>query len=139
MNHTEALTEITSRLKTVLIEKREASKVCSQHDRIDTLHYLDPPYPGATRRDNSGNFYQHEAKSLDDHYAIFKWANELIGYVLVSGYNCPEYDQWFGEAGWEKREKKAITGAALKGNSHATEVLWLNPRCAAQQKQLRIF
>ena len=141
--HTSALQLITARLKNVLIENRTAQQVCEQHDRPSTLHYLDPPYPGATRSTNDGDYYQHELRGLEEHRELFEWANCLQGFVLISGYDCPEYTEWYQGAGWERVATTSVTGAAgggpNGGASRAIEVLWLNPRSAAQQKQLKIF
>jgi DNA adenine methylase len=141
--YTAALTLITDRLKGVLIENRPAEKVCRQHDRISTLHYLDPPYPGATRSTNNGNYYQHELRRMEQHEELAGWANDLRGMVVVSGYDCDEYDQWFGGRGWKRVATTATTGAAGGGSTGkstiATEVLWLNPLAASMQKQLGLF
>jgi len=138
-NYVEALAEITERMKNVMIENRPAEKVCRQHDRPTTLHYLDPPYPGDTRSTNDGNYYAHEMRDMEQHQALAEWANDLQGYVLVSGYDCPQYDEWFGGNGWTAVRKTARTGAAATGNSTATEVLWLNPYAMNAQRQLTIF
>ena len=141
--YTAALALITDRLKGVLIENRSAEKVCRHHDQKSTLHYLDPPYPGATRSTNSGNYYQHELRGMDQHREMADWANDLKGMVLVSGYDCDQYDEGFGGRGWKRHATTATTGAAgggATGNSTiATEVLWLNPLAASMQKQLGLF
>lgn len=138
--HTRALEIITARLKKVIIENRPARKVCEQHDRPDTLHYLDPPYPGVTRSTNA-KYYTHELRGMDAHYELFTWSRELKGMVVLSGYECREYEDWFGGAGWEKRTRTARTGAFCGGakTAKATEVLWLNPLAASKQRQKRLF
>jgi DNA adenine methylase len=138
--HSRALEIITMRLKQVIIENRPAKKICETHDRPTTLHYLDPPYPGKTRSTNKA-YYTHELRDIDDHYDLFTWANKLKGMVVLSGYQCIEYEEWFGGAGWDKRIKKARTGAFCGGSktNYSTEVLWLNPLAAALQLQKPLF
>ncbi|WP_217642191.1 DNA adenine methylase [Neolewinella agarilytica] len=138
--HTKALELITDRLKGVIIENHPAQKICEQHDRPDTLHYLDPPYPGATRS-SKGKYYKHELRGMDAHKELFDWANKLTGMVILSGYQCQEYEDWYGRAGWEKRTKTAQTGAFCGGakTAKATEMLWLNPLVSAMQRQQRLF
>ena len=63
---------------------------------------------------------------------------KLKGYVIISGYPCPEYTEWYEEAGWEVVSTQAVTGAALLGKSNRTECLWLNPACAAAQQQMKL-
>lgn len=138
--HTEALGAITQRLKGMIIENRTARNICEQHDRPTTLHYLDPPYPGSTRSTNK-NYYTHELRGMDAHRELFEWSNRLSGMVVLSGYQCQEYEDWFGGAGWEKRTKITQTGAFCGGakSAAATEVLWLNPRAAAGQRERLLF
>ena len=138
--HTRALELITARLKQTIIENRPARKVCEQHDRPTTLHYLDPPYPGSTRSTNA-NYYTHELRGMEAHRELFEWTNDLKGMVILSGYQCQEYEDWFGGAGWEKRTKSAQTGAFYGGakTAKATEALWLNPLAASIQRQQSLF
>lgn len=135
MNYTEALERITDRLKGAIIENRDARKVMRQHDSFETLHYVDPPYVGATRT-NSRDTYQHEMTSIEEHEALAKFLRGLKGHVIVSGYVCEEYKAMYSDHGWESFGTNAITGAALKGKCTRTEVVWLNPRAAAVQKQM---
>jgi DNA adenine methylase len=137
-NYTEALQTVTLRMKDVLIENRDAKKVMAQHDSFETLHYVDPPYIGSTRSD-SRNTYQHELQTDEDHKALSDFLHKLKGYVILSGYKCDNYRKWYTDRGWLPTGKEAVTGAAKKGHSKKTEVVWLNPRAAAAQRQLKIF
>lgn len=137
-NYKEALEVTTLRLKDVIIENRDARKVMTQHDSFETLHYVDPPYIGSTRAD-SRNTYQHELQSDEDHKALADYLHKLKGFVILSGYVCDNYREWYTDRGWVPYGKEAVTGAAKKGESKRTEVVWLNPRAAAVQRQMRIF
>lgn len=138
ITYTECLPEITSRLKNVMIEHRDAVAVLSQHDSSATLHYVDPPYIGALRSD-SRNVYQHELWSVDDHHALAEFLHTLKGAVILSGYESPYYTEWYERRGWRTFSMKATTGAAMPGKSSRTEVIWLNERAAAAQKQYSLF
>lgn len=137
-NYTQALEIITARLTNVIIENREAKRVMSQHDSPQTLHYVDPPYVGTTRAD-SRHTYQHELHSLEDHQSLAEFLRKLKGYVVLSGYACDEYEEWYSDQGWVSYATEAVTGAAIKGKSKRTEIVWLNPRAAAVQRQMRMF
>ncbi|MEL7118609.1 MAG: DNA adenine methylase [Bacteroidota bacterium] len=132
------LIEVANRIKEVIIECRPAAKVMTQHDEISTLHYVDPPYLGKTRSDNR-NTYQHECFSVEDHFELSKTLKSLKGFVLLSGYPCEEYKEWYMDAGWHTVSKDAVTGAATPGKSKRTEVLYLNPAAAAMLRQQRLF
>lgn len=137
-NHINCLEAVTERLQGVIIENRDAVKIMKQHDRKDTLHYVDPPYL-MSERTSKGSRYQVELESSDEHYTLAEELRNLKGFVIVSGYPSREYKEMFEDYGWHVEHKKAVTGAAIKGKSTRTEGLWMNPQCAAAQRQLKIF
>lgn len=136
--YTKALSEITARLKEVVIECRDYRSIMTQHDSPTTLHYLDPPYLGNLRAD-SRNTYQHELFTQKDHEALADFAKTMKGFVVLSGYESPKYMDWYGESGWSSFSTQAVTGSAVKGKSKRTEVLWLNPKAAAAITQKTLF
>ena len=113
------LEAITARLKGVIIENREAERVCRQYDAAHTLHYLDPPYLAATRSDNTRG-YQHELRHLEEHENLLAWVLQLKGKVMLSGYDHPLYEQAL--PGWHKHSIQA----RAQSNRPRTEVLWMN-------------
>lgn len=127
---------VSDRLKSVIIENKYAPDLMIQHDRHDTLHYVDPPYIGNLRSD-ARNLYQHEMYSYEDHSRLAKVLNKLKGYVVLSGYPSPEYEEYF--RGWARYSRQAVTGAATPGKSTRTEVVYLNPQCAAALRQKSLF
>lgn len=137
-NYTACLHELTARLKNVMIEHRDAVAVLSQHDSSATLHYVDPPYIGNLRADTR-NVYQHELWSIDDHRSLAEFLHTLKGYVILSGYESPEYSDWYEDRGWKTFSTMATTGASMPGKSSRMEIVWLNPRAAAAQKQTKLF
>jgi DNA adenine methylase len=67
---------IVDRLRGVIIENKAAIDIITEHDRTDTLHYLDPPYPWSTRSSMTDrrkigvkHAYRHEMTDAD-HVAL---------------------------------------------------------------------
>lgn len=123
-NHADALVAIAERFRGVVVENRDALKVMAQHDGIETLHYIDPPYHPDTR--DGGHDYNHELTNAD-HGALLEFAKSLAGYVIISGYPHRSYDMAL--KGWERIARKAFADGARE----RTEVLWINPRASAKR------
>lgn len=128
-NYPDILPAMVARLAGVVIENRDAAIVMAQHDGPDTLHYVDPPYLPETRAqgnryDLAWRMYRHEL-SRDDHAALLDVLRRLAGMVVLSGYPAPLYDEQL--ARWRRIETEAMADGARP----RTEVLWLNPACAA--------
>jgi DNA adenine methylase len=122
-NYPDALAQIVERLTGVTIESRDAKKVMAQHDSSETLHYVDPPYVWSTRGDESPD-YAHEMTD-GQHVALLAFLKTLSGFVVLSGYPHPTYDEQLGD--WLRVEREALADGARP----RTEVLWINPKCAA--------
>lgn len=120
-NYPIALTAIIDRLRGVTIESRPALKMVAALDTLDTLFYVDPPYPASTR----ANFgaYRHEMTD-EQHEEMAVGLKDCTGYVLLSGYRCDLYDHLF--AGWARTEKRSMSDKGWR-----TECLWLSPRASA--------
>lgn len=135
VNYPDSLVTVIERLQGVTVENKDAKAVMTQHDAASTLHYVDPPYVMATRSD-VGADYAHE---MDDaaHAELLAFLPTLKGMVVLSGYPSPSYDAAL--PCWRRVERKALADGAKE----RTEVLWLNPRCAAAldaaARQLDIF
>lgn len=131
-NYPQLLPDIVARLAGVVIESRDAVAVMRAHDRCETLHYVDPPYVHETR--SGGNpycakhKYRHEMNDAD-HVALLDALRGLKGMVVLSGYPSPLYDQQLD--GWLRVERAALADGARE----RTEVLWINPACAAALEQ----
>lgn len=108
------------RLSGVVIESRDAAMVMIAHDSPRTLHYVDPPYVHVTRNMNRGNAAYECEMTDDDHRALAAALNDLSGMVMLSGYDCPLYDELYG--GWQRIERESLADGARK----RTEVLWFN-------------
>ncbi|QZO02509.1 DNA adenine methylase [Chenggangzhangella methanolivorans] len=128
MNYPDALAAMTARLAGVVIESRDARELIVQHDRADTLFFLDPPYLPETRaRGNPHDFrwrmYRHEL-TREDHAALLQQLLGLAGMVVLCGYPAALYDEAL--AGWRRIERAAFADGARE----RTEVLWINPAAA---------
>lgn len=124
------------RLAGVVIEQRDASELMLASDRADTLHYVDPPYmpdtrsPRARRGGALYHAYAHELSDAD-HAALLQTLRQLTGMVVLSGYPAPAYEDALHD--WPRFEKE--TRAA--GARPRTEVIWINPACAAALDRIR--
>jgi len=136
-NYPENLAAIGKRFVGVLIENRPAVSVIQQHDDVDTLTYVDPPYVLSTRdprasQVNSG-YYRHEMTD-SDHRELLDALLAAKGMVLISGYDNPLYADALSK--WEKHKTESRISAG-RGTTLATETLWINPACSAALRRPR--
>lgn len=117
-----ALITMTARLQGVVIENRPAAQIMKQHDGLDTLHYVDPPYPHSTRTGTAqyDRIYRFEMKD-DDHRFLAETLRTLDGMVVLSGYPCDLYDHEL-YSDWQRTERPSVADGARP----RTEVLWFN-------------
>lgn len=129
-NYPDVVPALTRRLRTVVIECRPALQVMASHDAPDVLHYLDPPYLPETRSKKSRrgklayHAYKHEM-TVADHRQLLAGVKRLKGMVVISGYAADLYEKSLKD--WHRHEIAALADGARK----RTEVVWLNPACAA--------
>jgi DNA adenine methylase len=122
------------RLRGVVIEHRPALEVIQQHDRVETLHYVDPPYLHSTRTGIAGrnpksqHRYRHEM-SDEEHVELAGHLHQVQGMVVLSGYHSPMYDELY--QGWERHERPALADKAKP----RLEVVWLNPACVEARRR----
>lgn len=119
VNYPDSLETVIARLRGVTVECKDACAVMAQHDGIETLHYVDPPYVMETRAD-MGADYAHEMDT-GDHARLLAFLCGLSGMVVLSGYPSASYDAAL--TGWRRVEREALADGAAK----RTEVLWINP------------
>jgi len=126
----ECIGQFCERLRGVVIEQRDALEVLRHQDEPETLFYVDPPYPHATRalmrREGlRGSAYRHDL-SDDDHRALAHTLRGLRGMIVISGYPCDLYDlELFPD--WLRVERDSYADGGLA----RTEVLWLNQAAQA--------
>lgn len=130
-NYPTRLTAIIERLRGIVIENRDAVEVMAQHDSIETLHYVDPPYLMETRSAamHRNGCYVYEMEP-EDHTRLLAYLQTLKGMVVVSGYPHPSYDDAL--VGWERIEISAHADGALD----RVEVLWLNPFASSERSRV---
>jgi len=115
------------RLARVVIEHNDAVDVIKRHDRPDALIYCDPPYLTADGRGT--RIYTHDFKA-DDHRKLATTLRSLeSAMVVLSGYPSGLYEELYPD--WQRHQRRAMAD----GGRERTEVLWLNPACAAAREQ----
>lgn len=121
-NYPNHLRSFVERLTGVCIENKDAIEVIKQHDREQTLFYVDPPYPQITRNMRRGNAtYAFDMKD-EDHVRLAEVLHQITGMAIVSGYACELYDrELFPD--WQRFERPHMADGARP----RIEVLWLNP------------
>lgn len=118
-SYAECFELLIERMRGVVIENRDALEVMGMHDSPKTLHYVDPPYVFETRGDLRHGYRHEMADFQHEQMAVF--LKTLAGSVIVSGYNCPLYQDLFAD--WQRVDRKAFADGAKK----RTESLWLSP------------
>jgi len=124
-NYPGALRILVERVAGIVIECRDAREVMERHDGPATLHYVDPPYLHETRAGGNGwRMYRHEM-TRGDHAELLDFLRGLTGFVVLSGYPDPLYDEHLAD--WRRVTREAFADGARP----RLEVLWINPACAA--------
>lgn len=126
----EVILQAAARLKKVLIENRDAIKVIQDHDREDTLFFIDPPYVLDTRN-MGGKAYRHEMTNAD-HEQLVSVIGNCKGMVILCGYEHLIYE----DLKW-KKIKKSVAAAGQCGSVLREEVIWINPQAENQYDLFR--
>jgi len=115
----------------VQIECLDFTGVLKRYDGVDVLVYADPPYYPDTRFSN--DIYGLEL-TRERHRELANLLNVFPGMAAVSGYRCPEYDEWY--AGWKRYDREVPCRMSAQGGTgerkglskpRRVESLWLNP------------
>jgi len=123
------LLQFCERLQGVVIEQREAVTILEKMDSPETLHYVDPPYPGSTRSIGNGSTpdhrYRHEMTSDADHERLAEVLRQLSGMVILSSYRSALYERLYPD--WRTVEWTGGQFCSANSNSQKrTETVWLN-------------
>lgn len=123
------------RMMRVVIENRDSLEVIKQHDKADTLFYLDPPYVHSTRYPRAvwRDCYKFEMTD-DQHRKLAQVLRTAKGKVIISGYSSALYDKEL-YPDWMRVEKSAHAN----GGKDRTEILWLNEHAAGGVNQKLLF
>lgn len=119
-NLPETLLLVVDRLRGVIVESRDYAKIMAQYDAPHTLHYVDPPYLGATRK-VKGRGYAHEMMGIEAHEALLAFCLGLKGRVMISGCESEVYESAL--RGWHKQ---VLKGGRDQSNERTREVVWMN-------------
>ena len=124
---------VCERLRGVMMENQPWQTVCRQHDGVNSLLYLDPPYVLSTRTGKYGYVYE---LSDAEHYELLDWCSAAKSALLLSGYRNPLYAEALEESGWLRRDYGTVANSSASkqkklGGAVRVESLWLNPRAAA--------
>ena len=130
--HLQRFDAIHQRFRNVQVESQDWSDCLVDYDSDTTVFYCDPPYIDA-----SSGIYR-EMMSVNDHRHFLELIARCKGYVAVSGYHNPLYDNqpywhnWFEWSSFVSIESMAFTEGNKKADlkdqaqrGHAREVLWI--------------
>jgi len=111
-----------NRLSRVIIENTDGIELIKKYDRDKVFMYLDPPYAHETRTETryAVDMDDKQQKQLIDVLLGLKCAK-----VLLSGYDCKEYDRLVHN-GWDKIQFKVKTQDGNRKPKIKTEILWKN-------------
>jgi len=126
------------RLARVQVEQQDWRIILDRYDSLETLFYLDPPYPSDTRKVGE---YIHEL-TAEDHADIAKMLLGIKGQAVISSYPGDHYDA-LEVSGWQRKEWHTSTNTAAKTRATGikgagatmehqprTEVIWMSPKVA---------
>ena len=113
--------QAAERFKGVLVENRDALQIIKDHNRPDTLFFVDPPYVHDTRK-TGGKAYRHEMTNAQ-HEELLTLLLASKAKVILCGYQHPIYDDML--SGWRRVTRQARASGAV-GGVLRTEVLWMN-------------
>lgn len=101
---------VHDRLRTVIIENLDWKECIKRYDNINTVMYLDPPYP-----DNNCN-YAHNMRSLQEHLTIAEYLKSTKCKWILSSYDVPELHKLYD--GYTIISTQSFSGMRTKKNDH---------------------
>lgn len=131
----ETVIHFIDRLKGVVIENKNAIEVIKNHDREDTLFFVDPPYVHNTRDKRNQDAYNHEMTN-EQHHELIEQLKKAEGFVFLSGYKNEIYDELLSD--WETIDKRSRISAG-RGTAVRIETMWMNKRASRAIKQKDLF
>ncbi len=132
-NYPDQIRLFAERIRGVIVEHKDAAILIDDHDRPDTLFYVDPPYLPELRHPGNPHCrkgeYRHEM-TREDHVSLLRRLREAEGKVIISGYPSDLYDEILHD--WRREKRMAQADRAQP----RTEVLWISPNVPRQQHDL---
>lgn len=118
----DGLPAVIARLKTVNLSAYPALELIRKLDAPGTLFYADPPYVKETRRKR--HVYGPYEMSDDEHRELGAALRACKGKVLVSGFDCPLYDELY--EGWHKESFNYTVYREGDKSEVRVETVWRN-------------
>ena len=87
----ERVLPVYERLRTVIIENLDWRECIDRYDRVNTVMYLDPPYP------QNGCNYAHNMRSWEDHHLLAERLSKTKCKWILSSYDIPEIHELFAD------------------------------------------
>lgn len=147
LNSQERLGAFGEIFRRVQIECLDFAEILERYAGREVLVYADPPYYPETRVDTK--LYACELPP-ERHEELAGLLNAFPGMAAISGYCCPEYNEWY--AGWERHDRDMPCSMSHVGGTRETkgqprprrvESLWLNPAAVRARgkglRQVRLF
>lgn len=116
------LPEVHSRLRSVIIENKNALDIIQKYDKDNVLFYLDPPYHHSTR---GGTRYDKDMSNDQQELLIEILLGLKNAKVLLSGYSCDLYDKLTNN-GWHRYDFVVKTQSGMRESKDKVESLWRN-------------
>jgi len=141
LNSQERVEHFGELFRRIQVECLDFGDVIRRYAGQDVLVYADPPYFPDTRVDTK--IYACELPP-ERHRELAGLLNAFPGMAAVSGYRCPEYDEWY--AGWERHDRDVACALSHVGGTRGTkgqakprrvESLWLNPAAVRAKQRMR--
>jgi DNA adenine methylase len=104
----ERLQPIHDRLRTVIIENLDWRECIDRYDRLATVMYVDPPYPG------NGCNYAHNMRDWNDHQLLAERLKTAKCKWILSSYDIPEMRELY--AGHYITTVQSSSGMKVKKN-----------------------
>ena len=122
-NAIDGLPAVHERLRDVRVFCQPALKVIKREDALETLFYLDPPYPHDVR--TSKNLYGSFEMTLADHRELLATIRQCKGKVVLSSYDNGLYNTVLSD--WTRRTLDVPNSmAGGKTKERKIETLWYN-------------
>jgi DNA adenine methylase len=141
MVYPDNIATFVERLQGVVIEQRDAREILQKMDSPEALHYLDPPYPGSTRKIGNGTTpehrYRHEMTTAESHEDLAEFLRSLKGMVVISSYPSDLYGRLYAD--WHAIEWTG--GQFCSSNTKEqkrTERVWMNAQAWEAMPQRRL-
>jgi len=128
----DGLYELHDRLSSVIIENKDGIELIKKYDRSNVFMYLDPPYHHDSRTSARYACDMNNEQQIIFLDTILKLKHTKI---LLSGYNCEEYNNKLSK--WDKIEMEIKTQDGNRMPKTKVEVLWKNYNTICTTQDLR--